>query len=103
MQRKPSARLSTRARVSRNLSLSSTMETLMGIVDLYRRRQSDKSALPRRRLHGKTSSDIFHAFSHVAQSISAGFLRRTARTASVVFDFDDHILMIQLQSHMNFR
>src|SRR6185312_5565863 len=99
MQRKPSARLSTRASVSRNLSLSSTMETLMGIVNFYRRRQSDKRALPRRRLHGKISADIFHAFPHVAQTISAGFLRRAARTASVVFDFDDDILLLQLQSH----
>src|SRR6185503_16739402 len=104
MQRKPSARFSTRASVSRNLSLSSTIETLMGMAAIfYGRRQPDEGSLVRRRAERKTSADIFHAFSHVAQSISAGFLLRAGRTFAIVLDLQRKMRRVQSQSNVYFR
>src|SRR3569833_26124 len=103
MQRKPSARFSTRASVSRNLSLSSTMETLMGIAISYGCRQPHERSLVRRRAERKTSAHIFHAFSHIAQSISAGFLFRPGGTYAVVLDFDREMPRVQSQTNVHFR
>src|SRR6185312_10183996 len=105
MQRKPSARFRTRASVSRNLSLSSTMETLMGIgsTNFARRGQSDHGTLPRRRADGKTSANIFHSFPHVAQSISAGFLLRTGGPAAIVLDFQREPARVEQQPDVDFR
>src|SRR5438046_9718211 len=104
MQRKPSERFSTRASVSRNLSLSSTIETLMGMGAIsYWRSQPDKRSLFRRRAERKTSAHIFHAFSHIAQSISAGFLFRAGWTFAVVFNFKRKTLRVQSQSQIDLR
>src|ERR1051325_5894013 len=69
----PSARLITRARVPRNCSLSSTMDTVMAMIVLALtdgHGQPDERAAARGRPDGKTAADILHPPLHVAQSIS---------------------------------
>src|SRR6266550_989417 len=102
-QRKPSARLTTRARVPRNWSLSSTMETVIAMVGSAfseRRRQANQRAAFRARAERKIAADILHPFAHVAQSISSGLVTPDGEAAAVILDFQGETVGRQLQPHL---
>src|ERR1043165_7369697 len=102
-QRKPSARLSTRASVPRNWSLSSTMETVIAMVASAfseRRRQTNQRAAFGGRAERKSAADILQPFAHVAQSISSDFVTPGGKTATVILDFQGETVGSQLQSHL---
>src|SRR5258708_28437307 len=103
-QQKPSARLSTRTRVSRNLSLSSTMETVMGINLFFAERNfqaHDRSAV-RATGNGKFSANVFHSFSHVAKPSAAFAPIGLCNSTAIVFDFQNKIMRLQAQSNPDF-
>src|SRR5882762_6028705 len=90
-QLKPSARFSTRASVVRNWSLSSTMDTEMGIIlnGLQRNVQAHEGSALGAGDDGKLSADIFHPFFHVTQAVPVLRGRGTAQPAPVVFDLQN--------------
>src|SRR6185503_20760465 len=99
---KPSARLSTRASVPRNCSLSSTMETVMGMSGSafgQRHGQADNGALLGSRPYRKAAAHILHATAHVAQSVSALPFVHARQAAAVVFDLKREARRLQLEAN----
>src|SRR5688572_30403183 len=106
-QVKPSARSRTRASVPRNWSLSSTMETVIGMTSTFvadfrpeRCGQADDRAAFRRRVGSESAAHILHPLAHVAQSISALVARVRWQTAPVVLDFKDELISVQPEADL---
>src|SRR5664280_472860 len=109
-QRKPSARLSTRARVARNLSLSSTMETEMDMADFLNgvsegNGQAHNRSGLRSRTDRKFSVNVFHSSAHVAESVSrlCRLVVQSAQATPVVLDAQRKLAGLQSQSNPDFR
>src|ERR1051325_7213526 len=103
-QRNPSERFRMRAMVPRNLSLSSTMQTpigmLISLMPDWAGQPRDRAAFARG-ADGEAAADIFHAFLHVAQSISAGLRLEPRQASTVVFHFQCEPFRLQLQPNPN--
>src|SRR5215469_9344086 len=112
-QRKPSARFSTRASVPRNFSLSSTIETEIGMT--FRLRfifcvhPRNRHGQPHERTtvcaagYEKFAANIGHALLHIAQAVSVLVDQLFIQSASVVLDLQHEAFRLQAQSNPDFR
>src|SRR5664280_3616961 len=97
MHFKPFARFKDRAKVSLSLSLSSTMETVISTSSrsLHWHTQPHHRPIIRDRGDGELSAHIFHAFAHIAQSISTLHSVHFLWPTAVILDFDGEVAVFE--------